>query len=109
MKLTNPLEERIATGIVVGRNLDENGTLTVFLLQSMKIVNRAKVLRTLNPNPELRTLIQRITTSVNPIGDDELIFRDEEAHRGGINQPLPSPQPTHPDTNDAVESEQNNP
>ncbi len=117
MKVNNPMEERTATGIVVGRNLDENGTLTVFLLQSLKIVNRARVVRILLPNPELRTLIERINTSENSIGDSELLFRGEAAHGGGTTQPPPSllpthsnqpPSflPTHSNQNDAVESDQ---
>ena len=50
-------EERTATGIVIGRNLDEAGSLKVWLLEHETVTNRAKLLKELKPTPEHRLRI----------------------------------------------------
>ena len=50
-------EERTATGIIVGRNLDETGTFKVWLLESEELVNRASILKELYPTAEARLRI----------------------------------------------------
>ncbi len=65
---------------VVGRNFDNLGSLPVFLISTRKIVNRAKILRELNPNPELRLLISNVCGNIDYEIDDLIL--PKTAHRG---------------------------
>lgn len=67
------LEERTATGIIVGRNLDEYGSFEVYLIDSNRVVNRAKLVRLCNHTAELRSTLASLQTKEGS-AQDELII-----------------------------------
>jgi hypothetical protein len=52
-----PNEEQTATGIVIGRNLDDAGSLKGWLLEHETVTNRARLPKELKPTPEHRLRI----------------------------------------------------
>lgn len=54
-------ESRTATGIVVRRNLDSHGTLQVYLIDTGKFVNRAKLLQARRQSADLRKQLETLS------------------------------------------------
>ena len=65
-------EERTATGIVVKRNLDSHGTLQVYLLETGRIVNRAKLLQERTHTSELKKQLERLTPT-REVAEEDLL------------------------------------
>ena len=64
-------EERTATGIVIGRNLDPTGTLDIYNIESGTRVNRCKVKLIRKPSDYLKTQLRKITPR-DEIDDDDM-------------------------------------
>ena len=65
-------EERTATGIVIKRNLDAHGTLQVYLLETGRIVNRAKLLQERTHTGELKRQLERLAPTREIAEEDVL-------------------------------------
>jgi hypothetical protein len=65
-------ENRTATGIVVKRHLDSHGTLQVYLIDSGRFVNRAKLVVERTHTIDLRRQLERLAP-VQAVPDDELL------------------------------------
>ncbi len=87
---SHPNDKNPSTGIVIGRNLDQTGSLKVWLLESEVIVNRAKIIRILNATAEARLRIASKSAQA-VIADSELIQpynkQLDHARKGVVNNP----------------------
>jgi hypothetical protein len=65
-------ENRTATGIVVKRNLDSHGTLQVYLIDSGRFVNRAKLIIERTRTAELKRQLERLAPT-QEVADEDII------------------------------------
>lgn len=66
-------EERTATGIVVGRNIDETGTLAIYNIDTGTRVNRCKTKLVRQPSGALRAQIKALAV-LREVVDDDLVI-----------------------------------
>jgi len=66
-------EERTATGIVIGRNLDPTGTLEIYNIDSGTRVNRCKVKLLRKPSTALKSQLRNLAP-VREVVDDDMIL-----------------------------------
>jgi hypothetical protein len=67
-------EERTATGIVIGRNFDPTGTLTIYNIDSGTRVNRCKVKLVRQPSAALKSQIRALTPTTKEVVADDMIL-----------------------------------
>lgn len=95
-------EERTATGIVIGRNLDPTGTLEIYNLDTGTRVNRCKVKLLRKPSAALKAQIRALAPSKEVVEDDMIlpvprITNSNKRSRTDPNQDAPL-DPSHPTT-----------
>ena len=80
-------EERTATGIVVRRNLDSHGTFQVYLLETGRFVNRAKLLQERTHTSELKRTLEHLAPTREVAEEDVLRLCPKLSSRKRLRNP----------------------